>query len=91
MNQTVPGLDPKLAETYNRVMGTPTTPAAPTKPAGPQAPHVTAAPSPTAPSPTTTYVSSKKRMPWWIFLVLGVVFFAGYTFFWINTFGLSLF
>jgi hypothetical protein len=86
MNQTVPGLDPKLAETYNRVMGTPT--------AAPQAPKhaepATQVASPTVSSPTTAaYSSSKKGLPWWIFLVLGIVFFAGYTFFWVSTLGLS--
>lgn len=85
MNSTVQSLDPKLQETYNRVMGTPTPPPITQKP--PPA----GGPSPTVASPTTSYVSAKKGLPSWIYLVAGVVFFALYTFFWVRMFNLSLF
>ena len=92
MNQTVQGLDPKLAETYNRVMGMelPKT----SNPPPPQPTQQPAQPaSQTVPSPqtaSTSYVSAKKGLPWWIFLLAGVVFFILYAFFWMRLFNVNL-
>lgn len=101
MNPTVQTLDPKLQEAYNRVMGTDvrsplagqgrtdlpkTTPGAASESV--QAPtQIPQAPAQAA----TSYVSSKKGIPWWIYLLAGVTFFALYTLFWVRMFNINLF
>lgn len=93
MNSTVQTLDPKLAETYNRVMGTqlPSRPSAP--PVVTHAAAPAAVPTPaaaTVPSPTTSHASTKKGLPWWIYLLVGSIFFVLYTFFWLRMFNINL-
>lgn len=116
--KTYPNLNPKLKETYDRIMGTATTahpPAATSNTQAAPAHHETHQAAPTVPQPphaTPSHLShlaynasmaskhekvqastsglSKQSLMLPILLAAGgVIFFVGYSIFWLNFFGLS--
>ena len=101
MNPSIQSLDPKLQEAYNRVMGTDVRsplagqgktdlPKAMPSAASESVQAPTQIPQATAQA-STSYVSSKKGIPWWIYLLAVVTFFALYTLFWVRIFNINLF
>lgn len=103
MNPNVSQLDPKLKETYDRVMGFKVPGAQTQQPAAqpvsqPQ-PQVQAQQAAPAPEPTIVNVApqtvikanqpAKKGMSPVVFVVLGLLFLAAYTFLWLKVFNVG--
>lgn len=99
MDKKKDALNPKLQEIYERVMSTKVSPASqstpkPTLPPSPQPsspPHsIPIATNPPQQLTNSPIKKSSKTSPTIVYVILGIVFFLGYTYFWIRFFQLKL-